>query len=87
MAREYQSVEARYCADLFSQYAKQAEGNPMLSLMLSSVGDLVMVIDSTPEAQAKVREILDTIVAEWPTVIRKETCCDGAGTDLSCDSE
>lgn len=66
MAKQYKTIEAKFCGQLFERFAAQAKGNPMFSMMLSSVGNLVKMIDDNPSAQEKVREILDSIVIEWP---------------------
>lgn len=78
MPKVYSTVEAKFCNDLFSKYAEQAKGSPMLSLMLSSVGDLVKMVDNSPSAQGKVREIFGDICESWPIV---KEMCESAETD------
>ncbi len=68
MPKACNTIEARFCDDLFKKYSEQAKENPMWSLMLSSVGDLVKMVDNSPSAQGKVREILNDICEHWPVI-------------------
>ena len=66
MAKVFESLEARFCALLFDEFAAQASGGKMFSLLLSSVKNLVVMIDGSESGQAKVREIMGYICEHWP---------------------
>lgn len=66
MSKLFESKEARFCAGLFELFGSQAAGGPMFSMMLSSVKNLIKVIDDSENGQKKVREIMDYICERWP---------------------
>lgn len=86
MAKVFDSAEARFCAHLFEVFGSQASGGPMFAMMLSSVKNLIKMIDSSENSQGKVREIMGHICDSWPQWEEMEGT-DAAREKLSCDSE
>lgn len=76
MTKEFQTPEAKFCADLFDRVVSGGKLNPMFKVLASTVGNLIKMIESDEAGQAKVREIMDDICQRWPEV-RAEVTVDG----------